>query len=61
MSGGAAVLVFRKKKEFPAGLNRPIVVVPLLSQSPTIGRSPGAPNDTVMSGAADVLLFRRKK
>jgi hypothetical protein len=61
MSGAASVLLFRKKNEFPAGLNRPIVVVPLESQSPTMGRSPGAPNDTVTSGGAEALLLRRKK
>ena len=54
------MLLFRKKKKFPDGLNSPIVVVPFPSQSPTIGWSPGAPNDTVTSGGADVLLFLSK-
>ena len=55
------MLLFRKKKKFPDGLNSPIVVVAFPSQSPTKGRSPGAPNATVTSGGADVLVFLRRQ
>ena len=36
-----------------------MVVVPLPSQSPTTGRSPGAPNTTVTSGAPATCLWMR--
>src|SRR5262249_49679224 len=67
MSGGPGglVLLFQRKIVFnPAGTlgrNNPTVVVPLLSQSPTIGMSPVWPIEgTVMSPSPRLFVLRRK-
>ena len=53
--------MLRRKNVEVLGRYSPIVTVPLPSQSPTIGRSPGAPYPTAMSGAPKEFVFLRKK